>query len=61
MTRADQILLTAHTRGQVRRAAQQWCSSMTRDHRADRDEYRFTDGSLIVVTRNITALMLDQI
>ena len=58
MTRADQILHTSHTRGQVRRAAQKACASMTRDHRADRDEYRFTDGSSIIVTRNTTMLAL---
>lgn len=58
MTRADKILHTSHTRGQVRRAAQKACASMTRDHRADRDEYRFTDGSSIIVTRNTTMLAL---
>lgn len=49
MSRASQIVRTAHTAGQVRRAAQAACAGMTREHRANRDTYYFTDGSKITV------------
>ena len=59
MARANQILLTAHTKGQVRRAAQKVCAGMSRDHRADHDEYRFTDGSSITVTAAKISIQLE--
>ena len=52
MTRASQVAATNHTAGQLRRAAQQWCASMTRDHRNDIERYRFTDGSAILINRS---------
>lgn len=50
MSRAAQVKRTAHTAGQVRRAAQAACAGMTREHRIDRDTFTFTDGSSITVT-----------
>lgn len=49
-SRAAQVLRTAHTAGQVRRAAQAACAGMTREHRINRDTFTFTDGSSITVT-----------
>jgi hypothetical protein len=56
MTIAADITAVNHTANRVRRAAQKQCSGMTRDHRADRDCYRFGDGSTITVTRQIVRI-----
>jgi hypothetical protein len=52
MSMANKINREHHTAGQVRRAAQAQCSHMTRDHRADKDRYYFSDRSILTVVRN---------
>lgn len=52
MTIAARILRENHTAGQVRRVAQAQCSSMTRNHRKDKDRFWFGDNSCITVVHN---------
>lgn len=53
MSRASEVVFWAHgLAGAVRRQAQKACAGMTRNHKADRDVYMFTDGSRIVVARH---------
>lgn len=56
MTIAAQILRANHTAGQVRKAAQTQCRSMTRDHVKNKDRYWFGDGSALTVSRNTPTL-----
>lgn len=51
MTHARTIISANSVPAQVRRAAQQACSGMRRNHVNDRDVYFFPDGSRIVVAR----------
>ena len=53
MTRAQQIATEAHTAGQIRREAQRWCAGSITGR--NREEYRFTDGSRIVIIGNRVA------
>lgn len=50
MSRAKEVIQgTNGCAGAVRKAAQKACASMTRQHKLNRDEYKFADGSAVVV------------
>lgn len=51
MSTAAKIIREHVTPVRVRRAAQAQCSHMTRDHRADKDRYYFSDRSILTVVR----------
>lgn len=51
MSTAARIHREHCTPAKVRRAAQAQCSHMTRDHRADKDRYYFSDRSILTVVR----------
>ncbi len=50
MTTATTILATAHTLGQIRKAALERCVGTFTDHAKGREEFRFDDRSTIVLT-----------
>lgn len=51
---AEQILRDHAGTSRVNKVAQTRCVSMTRDHRKDKDRYRFADRSGITVARVAT-------
>lgn len=51
MTHAKRLISANPEPAHLRRAAQQACSGMRRNHVNDRDVYFFADGSRIVVAR----------
>lgn len=52
MTRAEELLVGNQLAGHARKAAQKACAGMSRNHRANKDIYMFTDGSRIVICKN---------
>lgn len=52
MSTAAKINREHTTPAHIRRAAQAQCSHMTRDHRADKDRYYFSDRSILTVVRS---------